>query len=104
MKEAHMNFLCKLLPWAIIISFLVAGAKAHEAHTGWQYPSECCSNGDCDEAQIAIRQPDGSLKVTTKHGTATFPANFEHRNSPDGKIHACFVGTRLYCLFLSSGT
>jgi hypothetical protein len=27
-----MNFLCKLLIWAILCTFLAAGAKAHEAH------------------------------------------------------------------------
>ena len=99
-----MYFVCKLLLWAILISLSSSGAKAHEAHSGFQYPHECCSDGDCDEAKVAVRQPDGSLLVTTTHGTATFPANFEHRDSPDGKIHACFVGTRLYCLFLASGT
>ena len=99
-----MYLLRRLLPAAMMICVALAGARAHEAHSGWQYPHECCSNGDCDEAEAAMRGPDGSLTVTTKYGTATFPANFRHRQSPDGKIHACFVGTTLYCLFLATGS
>lgn len=99
-----MSLTARLLLWAAMMCFVVAGAKAHDAHTGWKYPNECCSDGDCDVASVAIRNNDGSLTVTTKHGTATFPAGFKHRDSPDGLIHACFTPSTRYCLFLSSGT
>ena len=79
-------------------------AQAHEAHTGWQYPTYCCGEGDCAHAMSAVRNLDGSLTVTTRHGTATFPANFKHEQSPDGFIHACFTPLRLYCLYLATGT
>jgi hypothetical protein len=82
---------------------LPAGALAHESVTGWHYPTYCCGEGDCGDATAATRNPDGSLTVTTKHGTATFPASFKHEPSPDGLIHACFTASTLYCLYLSTG-
>lgn len=88
---------------AVFLSVSVPVAWGHEAHTGWQYPGYCCGDGDCAHATAAIRNPDGSLTVTTKHGTATFPAGFKHEESPDGLIHACFTPARIYCLFLSAG-
>lgn len=90
---------------ALIALLLVApsGAASHEAVTGWTYPTYCCGEGDCDYAKSATRNPDGSLTVTTKHGTATFPADFKYEPSPDGLIHACFTPHRLYCLYLATG-
>lgn len=83
---------------------LIGGtAKTHEAVTGWHYPMHCCGEGDCALATAATRNSDGSLTVTTKHGTATFPASFKYEESPDGLIHACFSPARLYCLYLASG-
>lgn len=89
---------------ALVGLLFSCGAWAHEAHTGWQYPTYCCGDGDCGHALSATRNADGSLTVTTKHGTATFPANFKHEESPDGLIHACFTPSTLYCLFLASGS
>jgi hypothetical protein len=89
-----------------LIALLLSGglvAHAHEAATGWTYPMHCCGEGDCGDATAATRNPDGSLTVTTKHGTATFPASFKHEPSPDGLIHACFTTSTLYCLYLSTG-
>ncbi len=44
------------------------------------------------------------LAVTTKHGTALVPENFPHRQSMDGKTHACMRpdrgDMRLVCLFV----
>jgi hypothetical protein len=102
-KEANMTLFCKLLLWSCLYLLLATRVQAHDAHTGWQYPRECCSDGDCDAAIVATRNADGSLTVTTKHGTATFPANFPHRDSPDGLIHACFTPRTLYCLYLAAG-
>lgn len=91
---------------AIAFAFAIwaSPANSHEAITGWHYPPHCCGEMDCSHATSTIRNADGSLTVTTKHGTATFPANFKHEDSPDGLIHACFTPHRLYCLFLSAGT
>ena len=49
---------------------MLARSEAHEAHSGWHYPYECCSDGD---GYTAIRNPGGSLTVTTEHGTVTSP-------------------------------
>lgn len=88
-----------------LLLVLVMGtmAHAHEAPSGWAYPMRCCHDNDCGVALSAIRNQDGSLTVTTKHGTATFPASFKHEDSPDGLIHACFTPSTLYCLFLAAG-
>lgn len=88
---------------AIVLCAFLGQTPAHEAITGWVYPPRCCGGGDCDHAKSAVRNPDGSLTVTTKHGTATFPASFKHDPSPDGLIHACFTPTKIYCLFLATG-
>jgi hypothetical protein len=98
-----MHVLTKVLLSIALMSFFGNGAKSHEAVTGWQYPMRCCGEGDCAHAKSAVRNPDGSLTVTTEHGTATFPANFQHEESPDGLIHACFTPSKLYCLYLSVG-
>jgi hypothetical protein len=86
-----------------ILMLMVVPSNAHEAITGWHYPTYCCGEGDCAHAIAASRNQDGSLTVTTKHGTATFPATFKHEPSPDGLIHACFTPNKLYCLYLSTG-
>lgn len=86
-----------------LILVLTAPFLVHQAPSGWTYPQRCCGDGDCSDATSASRNPDGSLTVTTKHGTATFPASFPFEESPDGLIHACFTLTKLYCLFLARG-
>lgn len=92
------------LIWSFVI-FSSNNAYAHEAVTGWKYPSHCCGDTDCSHAITAVRNSDGSLTVTTKHGTATFPKDFkpEPEQAPDGLIHACFTQNKLYCLYLSTG-
>lgn len=87
----------------LFILFYPRPVHGHEAITGWTYPAECCGTGDCGHAIRAVRNLDGSLTVTTRHGTATFPKTFESSPSPDGLIHACFTSSKLYCLFLSTG-
>lgn len=87
-----------------VILLLCGNAHAHDAPSGWAYDHDCCHDSDCGPAITAIRNLDGSLTVTTKHGTATFPRDFKTiRRSPDGEIHACFTTYRLYCLYLSAG-
>lgn len=103
-RAALVGGLLLVVAVAFGIALWVSPARGHEAVTGWQYPPHCCGDRDCGHALAAKRNADGSLTVTTEHGTATFPANFKHEDSPDGLIHACFVGPTLYCLFLSSGS
>lgn len=90
----------------VLIASLVLGsavACAHDAPSGWRYPDACCHDSDCGVAIRAVRNGDGSLTITTKHGTATFPPGFKYEPSPDGLIHACFTSARLYGLYLSTG-
>lgn len=93
--------------WAIAIAIplllLVVTARGHDAPSGWSYPQHCCHDSDCGPALRAVRNGDGSLTVTTRHGTATFPASFKYEPSPDGVIHACFTPAKLYCLYLATG-
>jgi hypothetical protein len=102
-----MNRWLPILAAIALAGYLLAAhaltAKAHDAITGWHYPIQCCGEGDCAEAVSATRNQDGSLTVTTRHGTATFPASFGFQASPDGLIHACFTPSRLYCLYLTTG-
>ena len=95
-----------LLVAVIGIQLLIPAASAHD----W-YPMECCRGNDCAEVEHATydRAPDTDnklpiLAVTTKHGTALVPENFPHRESPDGKMHACMLpgpgDMRLICLFV----
>ena len=90
----------------ICVQLWISAASAHD----W-YPVECCYGRDCAEVEHATydRAPDTDnklpiLAVTTKHGTAVVPANFPHRESKDGKMHACKRPTqgdmRLICLFV----
>jgi hypothetical protein len=84
----------------------ISPAIAHD----W-YPIECCSGADCAEVEHATydRAPAvdnklAILAITTKHGTVLVPENFPHRESKDGKMHACMRPVRgdmrLICLFV----
>lgn len=79
---------------------LATPALAHEAPTGWTYPSNCCSGTDCDRipSRTVKTLQDGyhvSLKMGDHH-FATRPLQFtvpygdrRLRNSPDGDYHLC---------------
>lgn len=105
-----------VLIWIVVVVLLflwyVGVARAHEAHSGWSYPSECCGGSDCAEA-IDIKPVEGGRVITTKHGKAFFPNNFPIRSSQDEKTHACFNPALsgltghyngLYCLFEPAGS
>jgi hypothetical protein len=93
----------KLLVYVFLL-FGLTQAFAHESSTGWQYPAECCHDRDCGEILDMVVNDDGSMTVTTKHGTATFPKDYPVKTPGDNKNHACFMNydgtTILYCLFL----
>jgi len=80
-----------LLVFVALVIFIVlmvwfAPANAHS----W-YPKECCSGQDCAEVTDKIEHPDGSMTVTTKHGTAKIPKGFKKMPSSDNKDHACII-------------
>jgi len=78
----------------------VAPAYSH----GW-YDYDCCSDNDCAPIIKETALPDGSLEVTTKHGTAIFPPNFPVRSSKDEHSHACFIPStkKPLCLYRGAG-
>lgn len=82
----------------LFILALLFGVSAAWAHS-W-YDGDCCHDNDCAPVTAVEYLPDGSWKVTTKHGTAVFPANHPRRLSQDGKTHACFTPVKLYCLYV----
>ena len=91
--------LCTVALTICAVFFLMpSSAKAHDAG-GWQYPHECCHDTDCAVIDKITEERDGSVLVTTKHGTARFPKGHPRKDSPDGRGHACFTPTKLYCLF-----
>jgi len=83
-------------------------AQAHEADSGWRYPTRCCWSpetapagriGDCDEIpnEAVKTGPDGYV-VTLEPGdhpmvkeriTFTFPYD-KTEPAPDGLYHVCF--------------
>jgi hypothetical protein len=63
--------------------------EAHEAPTGWTYPTSCCSNKDCREVPHTeiIETPNGYLISTTNE---LIPYDDKRiRESPDGLHHRC---------------
>ena len=62
----------------VALIFFWSDAKSHEATTGWHYPMRCCGEGDCGHATSAVRNPDGSLTVTTQHGQPVYFETVAH--------------------------
>lgn len=93
------------LKWLGLMALLIVAqpVEAHKADSGMVYDHECCHDTDCAEVIQGVRNFDGSLTVTTKHGKATFPKDYPMRESKDGKFHACFTPSKLYCLYGAAG-
>ena len=76
------------VPWALFVALVIAGpAQGHDF-----YDKKCCDNQDCAPASKIIRNADGSITVTTKHGTARYYPRYrrDHRRpSKDQRYHAC---------------
>ncbi|MQW89491.1 hypothetical protein [Sinorhizobium saheli] len=79
-------------------------AFAHDAPSGWQYPTACCSNLDCRQvAGTAISErPQGYIVNAT--GEVLPYADSRVRISPDGAYHWCSAAGKAYgktiCLFV----
>ena len=77
-------------------------AMAHAARGGWQYPINCCSNGDCYEIDPSeIQMAPGAYKILA---TGQFLGFNRVKVSPDGHYHRCsYNGDRAattFCLFV----
>ena len=82
----------------IVIS---SGVEAHDAKSGWTYPSDCCGGGDCyeiSEKDLVVTGQGWRVKATGE----IFPYN-QTRRPEDGQYHRCSVqgnpALRTYCLF-----
>lgn len=92
----------------IILALLLASTSAsgHEAPSGWQYPSDCCSSRDCrPRACDALEQQrDGGVLDVELGQTYT---KAQVRPSQDGQCHVCTgAGApdgRPICAFLVQG-
>lgn len=90
----------------VLISLCLAlAAKAHEAPTGWSYPSSCCSNQDCRLATPGEvkERPQGYVLESTGEVVPYF-GDIRRKDSPDGSFHVCQQNGdidhgRILCLF-----
>ncbi|WP_026619850.1 hypothetical protein M728_004206 (plasmid) [Ensifer sp. WSM1721] len=88
----------------LLFAGLSTTAFAHDAPSGWQYPTSCCSNLDCRQvAQTAVSErPQGFIIKAT--GEVLPYADRRVRISPDGEYHWCSAEGKAYgktiCLFV----
>lgn len=78
--------------WAVIILITliaIVGANAAQSHE-W-YDKECCSDDDCAPVEKTVYNDNGSITVTSKHGTVTIPRGFPRKPSKDEKDHVCIL-------------
>lgn len=84
-----------VLSLIIVLGLLVyASIRPVRAHS-W-YPHECCSDRDC--APVPASRVDlvaGGYLIDGLH----FVFERAVRVSPDGKFHACIIGSTLICFF-----
>ena len=89
---------------ALVLGFAMVAAAAqelpqsHRMHdlndpNHW-YPVSCCSQQDCDEAEIIKETPEGRLVRQKKLGIqAVIPKDMVAQQSRDGKYHVCIINT-----------
>lgn len=92
---------CSLAAVALVSG---AGAAAHEAPSGWIYPSSCCSDMDCRavSAEVILERPEGYVIGPT--GEVLPYSDGRLKDSPDGEYHWCSTGGsdsgHTICLFV----
>jgi hypothetical protein len=82
-------------------------ARAHEAPSGWHYPSSCCSEGDCHPVSCgAIKEIEGGVEFLGLKFV-----NDQIKKSEDGFCHVCVgvygpeMGQRTpHCVFMTPRT
>jgi hypothetical protein len=97
-----------MLGLSIVAGLALGSREPAQAHE-W-YPQECCHRGDCapvDEVnRLTSKDNDAPrLVVTSKHGTAVFPATLPWRKSEDHRMHVCmrpslYGGMGVVCIFV----
>lgn len=112
MDDEQRRFLAvqAVLAVAATVAFvlvLVVESPAHDAPSGWTYPSSCCSDFDCREVsgEAVEERPEGYLIVAT--GEVIPMTDRKVRVSPDGRFHWCSRGGKpdgaTICLFAPHG-
>lgn len=74
---------------------------AHDAPSGWSYPTYCCGGQDCREISGSdVSEVPGGY-VVNFDGQPFSVGHTETQSSPDGHFHACLVpgSSRLRCFF-----
>lgn len=84
--QQHLATFVALLSMGFLMWLIFGGASKARAHD-W-YPIECCHQMDCAPID-RIERFEGSLIVTSKHGTAIVPDVLPRRESKDSRSHVC---------------
>ena len=93
------------LVYAMIACGLFADhVHAHDAPSGWSYPTECCSGRDCREVADTAIGEEHQGYVIRNTGELVGYRDSRVKESPDGHFHWCSVEgaehTRTVCLFV----
>ena len=111
-RAVHAALAIVVLAWGIGWAL---SALAHQAPSGWEYSTDCCSARDCAPVpDTAVREAPGGWSVLIMPGEhpmvpsdgAPVSAHIRHgddriRMSGDGEKHACVGFTRrVLCVYL----
>jgi hypothetical protein len=86
---------------ALALVMLAPLVAAHDAPSGWAYPTYCCGGQDCRELDgHDVSEVPGGY-VVNFDGKPFSVGHVETQPSPDGRFHACLMpgSLRLQCFF-----
>jgi hypothetical protein len=93
------------LVYAMTAWLVLAGhVHAHNAPSGWSYPTECCAGHDCREVadNAIVEEHQGYVIQSTREFVGYNDSRV--KDSPDGHLHWCSVEgsehTPTVCLFV----
>lgn len=73
----------------------------HDAHSGWAYPSECCSDKDCQHIDARRVKESGAGFTVTLDDQQFMVPHAKTRPSPDGEYHGCVSAAKaMLCFFV----
>jgi len=89
---------------ALMLAASTLSVYAHEAPTGWSYPSQCCSGIDCRAVPDSAIGTNKLGYLIRKTGELINFRDPRLKESPDGVYHWCSVmgseNTPTICLFV----
>lgn len=89
-----------------LLAAMITSSPAHDAPSGWSYPSSCCSGYDCRQVPADWIDPDEDSDGYTIVITGEYLAGTDKRvrRSLDGEYHWCSVAgkndSKTLCLFV----